>query len=162
MTYHVLGADTARLGDTVSVQLEAHLDGAEAILLGYLHGRRTRKRARLDVLDRALCTVVLQFPPNLQYVGDSFLLGLLSTSLRTLGLVAFRKRFRVIGTDAVNGPDLDHAVTRVLALAASLWGLERESQPASSNEDPWRSGGRGQHPHTARGADPAHRRRQCD
>lgn len=106
--------------------------------VGYLYGRRARRRLGLDQIDRLQCSVSIRFPDHLPNVGETFLLGLLSGSFRTLGLRAFNDRYRVQGPACLHDDALQAMVYRVAAIAANFWDLPRDTRAERQAGEPLR------------------------
>ena len=114
------------MGSPLRLDLRLYLDDGRTDMLEYSHGRRARRRAKLDEVDQAGRQGTIALPAGGCVISDVFLLGLLGASIRRLGLPLFEDRY------VVTGSDVREEMRDMIATAGSLgWATPAAASPRS-------------------------------
>jgi len=83
---------------THTLNLE-HWRGAKGnrVLAGRESGESARREAKLEEIDASNSDVIVSVPPDFIAVSSSFFRGMFGDSIRRLGEIEFRKRYKFIG-----------------------------------------------------------------
>jgi hypothetical protein len=76
-----------------------HWRGAKGnrVLAGRESGESARREAKLEELDATNREIIVSVPPDFIAVSSSFFRGMFGDSIRRLGEIEFRKRYKFIG-----------------------------------------------------------------